>query len=792
MRGSVHRRVERIVSCDPEAVRAEIMHGVLASFRRGEVGDLRANLTTVLREQDYTVQKLARYTMDLRRISPKRYRGLLKDARHTVSTSAEALSSETAKVVAGSSAALGSAERFHRYVKEANALKVYNLAFQLGQRCQSHIAAKNLAAAVPVFRSLQRVVSALTVRPTASTARHRSLDDLLSSAYDRLEASFKSEIVRLIDNLSLKVDTEAETIGNDLLKVAEREWTAKHRRGGGARAHSGGEASLRDSSWAKEQNRRRRRSLSVQEAVLASTASVAIERAALNDPYKAMFREEIVALEHFFSLYTVVGSRAMAVQEYRKRLKLTLSQMASDLDLHSLGESYFLKGVMVLAKRIVYHFALEDTIQRSFRFYFLNETDVFRKWERCEKEFAQYIKRGLQSLPHYDFNVIEIVKRQVYALVECASKFHFFRFANVRKHGRPCRELRRVLFDFRGRISACAGGHLTDSLALILKQSGVVGGMHITSAEEFEALVVPFGLDVGKGGVAARTFPVVMPFSKKVTECAIAIQRVRNKCMSFMYDPLRRRQEGDADPLVQGQEDAARRQELHTLSWETTWGGLECCLEHLQSVCVQAKERAHGSLSVATQAAVDASFFPYLIGEERARMVAECREGHPTDGNDVGADLSGRIDALAKQFEMTAIHLQDEIVQILCEETRAVISDVMVHVKLNSKHKSNSILTVFAPLIDFLSTSYVNLMNFPKVKRDAAMYLSMQQISSYIMDVLLDDDHTAGCTKHGLFNVSLALAAVEKFAASQDCEDLDKIFVPLRNELEDQVSACKY
>ena len=108
MRGSVHRRVERIVSCDPEAVRAEIMHGVLASFRRGEVGDLRANLTTVLREQDYTVQKLARYTMDLRRISPKRYRGLLKDARHTVSTSAEALSSETAKVVAGSSAALGS------------------------------------------------------------------------------------------------------------------------------------------------------------------------------------------------------------------------------------------------------------------------------------------------------------------------------------------------------------------------------------------------------------------------------------------------------------------------------------------------------------------------------------------------------------------------------------------------------------------------------------------------------------------------------------------------------------
>ena len=120
MQGSVKRRVGRIVCCSNESLRYEIAHGVLSSFRREEVEDLKANLDSIIREQNYTVQKLAKYTMDLRRISPKRYRVLLKDARHTVTSSSSALLAETEKVSSGSKSALESASDFSRFVQCEN------------------------------------------------------------------------------------------------------------------------------------------------------------------------------------------------------------------------------------------------------------------------------------------------------------------------------------------------------------------------------------------------------------------------------------------------------------------------------------------------------------------------------------------------------------------------------------------------------------------------------------------------------------------------------------------------
>lgn len=833
---SVDRRVERIVHAKGAATLvAEIRQTVFASARRGELEYLENVFGEAITRENHEVTALSRRVLDVRSISTRSYRLRLQDTKETLKNSIDSTHAEATKINAGSRRAEEAAQQLTQIVEEANGLKVYNLAFQLGRKCSASIASEQFEVAIPAFRSLERIVKALSLKRNKPYSPSCKLDTALMDAYTALEENIERSVLKLLDAFSMKIMVEAETVGDDLLKHADAE--RKELRS--YTEEIGNNVPLRDSSWAHEETRRRRRS-SFSDNLSNSGAPEdmgdgSITTGGQEDKLKAMFRGEISELKRFFSLYKTVCSSKEAVAEYTSRLKLDLSQLGSDIDLQpvfthgrgnaleGLAQSNFLKDVIVLAKRIAYHFALEDTIQHCLRFYFLNEINILEKWEACEKDFVHFIKRGMQGFTTSDFKAGVLLQQQIFLLVEVIGKLHFFRLSNLSKPGYPCRALRHALDDFMSSIVGAGEDQLIGNLLALMGQTGssVVGGMKISSVDELKALVHPFGLlttpqQWGKRGelpsvettndtlnnaqMQACTFPMILPFSKKVSECAFTIDRFRVECLKFSFHsryshvPRAALAPGDFEPSTSDDE-------LLDLVWSACWRGFDAVYNYFRNVLRRGSEYMGMGLSQMAQAAIDALHFALVVRKFDSIARTDfyfTQSAGLAESRSVDTTMSDKTVERIKSFERLALELQDEVVQMLCDKTRSEIAKTMATVALDARQKSNAVLSSFGPLVDFLATAFVNLMNLPKARKEAAMYLSMQQISGYIMDLLMgvtieDDEIRAASgnggkfTTAGLFNISLALTAVENFAVGQNVRDLDKVFIPLRNFIEENM-----
>lgn len=365
---------------------------------------------------------------------------------------------------------------------------------------------------------------------------------------------------------------------------------------------------------------------------------------------------------------------------------------------------------------------------------------------------------------------------------------------------------------------------------VILNQSLDGGGMHVSNVGEFEALVLPFGLvtidqkndDHNNPGdnenkintddkkqedlnllsnikSCKRTndleFPIILPFSKRLSEFAILLQQFHFDIFGFNFNRN----------II--------NQNLTLSLWDATFKIFDYIYLDFKSFFRNAKNRIENSLSLISQSSIDADHFSKLIKhffcnnhklpdfnlmKQKEYNKKVSKNTNANDSKSMVAvkarivkakELSSKLERKIHDFKVLSSNLQDELVQILCEKTKQLTNDVLSNINLNAKHRSNSVLSEFRVLIDFLATSYVNLMNLPKAKRDSALYLSIAHVKSSMLDKLMPylegADDNIKVSMPGIFNITLAITSLENFAMEQGVEDLEQIFIPVRELVKD-------
>ena len=80
-------------------------------------------------------------------------------------------------------------------------------------------------------------------------------------------------------------------------------------------------------------------------------------------------------------------------------------------------------------------------------------------------------------------------------------------------------------------------------------------------------------------------------------------------------------------------------------------------------------------------------------------------------------------------------------------------------------------------------------MNLPKAKRESALYLSIAHVKASMLDTLMPylggDDDQFKVSMPGIFNITLAITSLENFAMEQGVDDLEQIFIPVRDFVKD-------
>ena len=443
-----------------------------------------------------------------------------------------------------------------------------------------------------------------------------------------------------------------------------------------------------------------------------------------------------------------------------------------------------------------------------------------------------------------DFKMLKRMKRHIFSLAKCIEKLkfvHFFEKISVNQHRqssaspgsfgrRPhrladhsfsaCDLLKKQFYQFQDIIANTGCKSLRIGTDAILSQSGEGGGLHLNNVDEFKALVVPFGLlgswqmeghnaspNSGRNRSLATKleqvataeqlrFPLILPFSKRLSEFSILLRQFHYDVCAFEYDAKH--------PSFK----------LQFLLLRTTLKVFEHVFTFFKEHNLKTKERQEDDLSSISQSSIDADYFGKLLhdfcfsSKSTQEFWAAVKlnsydndenfTNKPVTGAKTGIDqenhhqlqsLHSKICTKVREFKLLSSNLQDELVQVLCEKTIEVTNRILSKINLNAKHRSNSVSSDFRVLIDFLANSYVNLMNLTKAKRDSALYLSIAHVKSCMLDTLLpyleDNEEYVKVSMPGIFNISLAVTSLENFAVDQGVDDLEQLFVPVRNAVKD-------
>ena len=437
------------------------------------------------------------------------------------------------------------------------------------------------------------------------------------------------------------------------------------------------------------------------------------------------------------------------------------------------------------------------------------------------------------------------MKRHIFSLAKCIEKLkfvHFFEKISVNQHHqssaspgtfgqRPhrladhtfsaCNLLKRQFYQFQDIIANTGCKSLRIGTDAILSQSGEGGGLHLNNVDEFKALVVPFALlgswemeghndglnsdgntplattKVEQAATAEQLkFPLILPFSKRLSEFSILLRQFHYDVCTFEY--------GAKHPSFK----------LQLLLLRTTLKVFEHVFTFFKEHNSMTKERQEDDLSSISQSSIDADYFGKLLHDfcfnskstqkfwASVKFNSNDNDEKYTDKPGMGEkwivdqenhhqlkDLRNKICTKVREFKLLSSNLQDELVQVLCEKTIEVTNGILSRINLNAKHRSNSVSSDFRVLIDFLANSYVNLMNLTKAKRESALYLSIAHVKSCMLDTLLpyleDNEEHVKVSMPGIFNISLAVTSLENFAVEQGVDDLEQLFVPVRNAVKD-------
>ena len=787
--------------------------------------------------------------------------------------------------------------------------QLYSLAIKLGKKSMQALMNGEIKSAIPSFLAFKKLlletINFMLIPMKTNNKKDNNLNISLNNMYLALEKKIHTHIFKILDTWCMKIVTQAETIGDDILEQFSPKPFSNNdvNNNNNNTIFSDSLAAPRDNTWLQKERRQWQQKLNTSTIKgnnnnnNRSKNNKEINLSDNNNNSAYNFHQEIIELQIYFDCCSTIGTRSNAFKEFLLRTERVLRDMSpiflftfdtgdsNNMPSYIKEPTNMLKIIQNACKNYSFYFSLMDNIFRHFRFTVPEDhLNIYEQWKMCEEKLSSFLyinlkhlqengngqQHGTNMFQNLDFKLLKRLKKHVFSLASCIKNLKFVHFyekidglvsnrvsfsstssprnSNSNHHiNRPFYQkhemykasllLKTQFYKFQEMIVSTGFKSLRLGTDIILNQSSDGGGMHVSNIEEFEVLILPFGLiemdetnnikneDLNKddnnnddddnnnnnnnnnkeyknGNTSTNKhnyrknnnefeFPLILPFSKRLSEFSILLQQFHFDISAFHFN-----------------RNMINRN-LTLLLWNATFKIFDHCYLNFKTCFRNTKNRMETSLSLISQSSVDADYFSKIINhfcfkniklpefnlmnqisyDKKQKLANNTLSLEAGTSINEAKQLKDKLEKKIREFKVLSSNLQDELVQILCEKTKDLTENILSKVDFNAKHRSNSVLSEFRVLIDFLATSYVNLMNLPKAKRESALYLSIAHVKASMLDTLMPyldgDDDQFKVSMPGIFNITLAITSLENFAMEQGVDDLEQIFIPVRDFVKD-------